>query len=190
MDEVDCCEAIAALNPRAVDTTRIVVQQSDRHHDVIAEIIGRLARCSIQASCLARLKYADMQEQRPLLINMLIDKYQRTENRKILQCIEFAELAVMEVCDPRACRWCRGVRWFPETDQDGKETGRRITCAGCGGDGEHKWLDKDRMERLRLPEKDWKNNHMGIYSKILGTVWEWDREVRDAMMGNLTRRTG
>ena len=176
-------EAIAILNPSAVDTSRQVITQ-DIPPDWSVMVSVRLASCSIQASCLARVKYADMHNLRHHLHNMVIDKLKPgMPTLPIVKFVNFADMAISEVVDPRVCRWCRGVKWFPETDDDGHETGRRITCGGCGGNGEHQWHDKERMERLQLTEKEWKNKYMAIYNRILGQVWEWDSEVRKCMKG-------
>ena len=190
MDEFDSCEAIAVLNPSAVDQSRVVIQMGPIA-DITREVTMRLSRCSIEASCLARVKYADMHNLRHHLHNMVIDKLKPSmPYLPIVKFVNFADMAISEVVDPRVCRWCRGVTWFPETDEDGHETGRRITCGGCGGDGEHKWHDSERIERLQLTEKEWKNKYMAIYNRILGQVLEWDRQVQDAMAGCLTRAMG
>jgi hypothetical protein len=180
MDEFDHCEYIALLNPKAIDTTRQIIDNLSRQ-DITPAITLKLSRCSQGASTLARVKYADMQELRVTLVNMLIDSQHIFSTLTIVQFIEFAELAVAEVCDPKACKWCRGVKWFPEMDDDGHDTGRRIICGGCFGEGLHIWHDKDRIERLKLSEKIWKNKYMYIYNDVLLRVLGWDREVKYAM---------
>ena len=181
MEDIDPCEAIAVLNPRAVDQSRVVIQMGIPS-ELSVHVLGRLAKCSIQASCLARIKYADMQQLRVHLHNLLIDKIKSRYPRiKIVQAVVFADLAIQEVCDPKACRWCRGSKQFPDTDEHGRATGKFIVCGGCNGSGKHVWHDSERMHKLQIAEKEWKNKHMAMYNHVLSIVLGWDSEVREAM---------
>lgn len=183
-EEFEPVELIAILNGKIMDPTRILMKVDSSILEgggLTAFVLGRLSKLSEQASTLARLKYADMQETRPKLVNMLVDEFYGHKQAKMIPLFMMSELVVMEVCDPRACRWCKGVCSFPETDDHGRETGRRIICGGCHGEGVHQWKDDERIKRLQVTEKDWKNNLSALYMEILDTCWGWDKRVHEVM---------
>ena len=181
MDEFDPCETIAVLNPRAVDQSRVIVRAGAiTAADVSREVLMRLARCSRPGSYLARIKYADMHQLRYHLCTMVIDSMhlQSTDDH-----IRLANMAIREVADPKVCRWCRKTGWFPDTDSDGRETGKQTQCDGCSGTGNHTLTDAERQQQLRLGKIEWEGKRKKLYHQMLDLVWEWDREVKEAMAG-------
>ena len=182
MDEFDPRETIAALNPRAVDQSRVVVQMGEVS-DLAREVSLKLSRCSHQASLLARIKYADMQSLRHNLHAEIMYVFRSIAHIHPYQLSQFADLVIKEAVNNTACRWCRGVTWFPETDYAGRETGKHIECDGCAGRGHHQFTDVERCERLGISKNDWRIKYKAHYHSMLDLVWEWDRQVKEAMAG-------
>ena len=188
-DKYDPLERLTLLSPNAIDWKHI---PSGYHKLTPADIAAKLAHVDRGASLLGRVKIAGQTELMPDLIRALrtavVEAYIPWPTKKKTLLPKMAEMALFEVVDPRICRTCKGAGTIPETDKDGRLTGKPKCCEDCAG-GRYAWTEKSRYEFCGLHHESWKKLYNRPYMEILYIVWEWHEQVRDALSNASTIRS-
>lgn len=201
MDDYDPLSQLALLAPKAVDLNHMPVAWSRlTPYDVAA----KLAKVSNGASLLGRVKIAGQNELRrslvflvvPKVVNSFISAFPEHIGATPIgpagsnaQLYMFIEEAMREVLDPRVCGPCKGHKFFPETDQDGRETGRFFPCQFCGGTGHHRHSERSRAKALGYPKTTWNRRNKNqttsysqFYADILTVLYGFDKELREVFI--------
>ena len=190
MDDYDPLSQLALLSPKAVDLNHMPVAWSRLTPDDIA---AKLAKVSNGASLLGRIKIAGQNELRrslvflvvPKVVNSFITAFPENHNASNIALYAFIEEGIREVVDPRVCGPCRGHGAFPDTDQNGRPTGKLFDCQFCGGTGHHRHSENSRAKALGYHPEQWRRpskkriSYSQFYSDILTVLYSFDKELRE-----------
>ena len=194
MDDYDPLSQLALLSPKAVDLNHMPVAWSRLTPDDVA---AKLAKVSTGASLLGRIKIAGQNELRRSLVFLVVPKVVNSFSEAFpdhhtdanIALYAFIEEAMREVMDPRVCGPCKGHKYFPETDQDGRETGKFFHCQFCGGTGHHRHSERSRADALGYQKDTWrcrnkkqKVSYSQFYSDILTVLYGFDKELREVFI--------
>ena len=181
-DEYDVLERLSYLSPNAIDPLHIPGTAPARLTP--SDVSAMLRYLSDGARILARY-WGGEQDQRKQLVYWLqiqtTDIVSGLNSKKIPLSRLFAELAVKEVVDPRICNWCKGRGKVPETD-DGKPTGRVLTCGGCNG-GRYAYTERARARECGdIHPEDWKRRYSARYCDVLSIAYGYKDEIVKALL--------
>lgn len=179
LDDFDPLEKIALLAPHAIDLRHI---PSDFRRLTAADIAAKLTKVSKGASMLGRYKIAGDETALKGLVFLLqvqitetVIKEGMNKQYPIIQL--FSKLAITEVVNPKVCRWCKGIGWFPEMDETGKPTGKPHTCEACTN-GRKPYTERSRAKACNIHPEDWRRRYSRIYIEVLTIPLTWESELR------------
>lgn len=179
--DYDPLEKLSLLAAHAVDMRNI---PSDYQKITASDIAARLANASRGASLLGRVKVAEEYALIPDLVRELRGEVVRQRivwptNKKTRLPI-LAQTALLEVIDAKVCRWCKGAGWFPETDNEGQDTGKPKTCEACKG-GKYAYTERARARYCDIHPEEWRRTWSRVYLEVLTIPWAWEAEVREVL---------
>jgi len=181
-DEYDVLERLSYLSPNAIDPLHIPGTAPARLTP--ADVSAMLRYLSEGARMLARY-WGGEQDQRRQLVFCLQVQAAGILSDSVIKGVpltrRMADLAVKEVVDPRICKWCKGRGEVPETDKEGKPTGKRLPCGGCKG-GRYAYSENARSRECGLHHEDWKRRYSAIYCEVLSIAYGYRDEIIKALL--------